>query len=446
MNRWLFGGALLPALSLVLPAFARDEQNAAAPAPATLARVRDAVDWTKLPRPDGARPGRNGFSLCTFRAPGTFAEVAEFFRTSLRDLGWREESVPGVDQKSYLYLSFQKGEMSLSINGYRTDPKALMAIFLTNGGNVDVRQIPKPADAKFRSNLRSSAFYTTAAAPADAGDFCRKALLDRNWKEVPADSAKFFAKEGRIVLRFLQNAMEIGVVVSKNMAGETEVTLFSKVRQTFDARDVRDVLTPAEVPVPPTVDDYVAVIDLREFPLMNDATKRERQSTPVSRSNAITCQAPATLEDAMDFHRKELLKRGWKETRADMEIADRAEVQYEKQGYLMTVELGQPKNEALQISVINHGNVDIRQLPYPPGTEISPERDAFLNCTTSTSVNEAVDFYRKEMAKLGWVEVKERGRGSYHFLRNASHLSIEIGKDINDRTALQLRAGLLSAE
>jgi hypothetical protein len=446
MTRWLFGGALLPALSLVLPAFARDEQNAAAPAPATLARVRDAVDWTKLPRPEGARPGRNGFSLCTFRAPGTFAEVAEFFRTNLRDLGWREEAVPGIDQKSYLYLSLQKGEMSLTINGYRTDPKELMTITLMNGGNVDLRRIPKPADAKFRSNLRSSAFYTTAAAPADAADFCRKALLERNWKEVPADSAKSFAKEGRIVLRFLQNAMEIGVVASKNMAGETEVTLFSNVRHTFDAKDVRDVLTPAEVPAPPTIDGYVAVIDLREFPLLKDATKRERQTTPVSRSNGITCQAPATLEDAIGFHRKELLKRGWKETRADMAIPDRAEMHYEKQGYLLTVEVGQPKNEQLQISVINHGNVDIRQLPYPPGTEISPERDAFLNCTTSTSVNEAVDFYRKELTKLGWVEFKQRGRGTYRFLRKASHLSLEIGKDIEDRTALQLRAGLLSAD
>jgi hypothetical protein len=321
-----------------------------------------------------------------------------------------------------------------------------MTIFLTNGGNVDLRRIPKPADAKFRSNLRSSVFYTTAAAPADAADFCRKALLDRNWKEVPADSAKFFAKEGRIVLRFLQNAMEIGVIASKNMAGETEVTMLSKVRQTFDAKDVRNVLTPAEVPTPPTVDDYVAVIDLREFPLLKDATKRERQSTPVFRSNAITCQAPATLEDAIVFHRKELLKRGWKETRADMDIADRAEMYYEKQGYLLTVELGQPKNEALQVSVINHGNVDIRQLPFPPGTEISPERDEFLNCTTPASENEAVDFYRKEMTKLGWVEVKELGRGSYHFLKKSSHLSIEIGKDTEGRTALQLRVGLLSAE
>jgi hypothetical protein len=336
--------------------------------------------------------------------------------------------------------------MSLSINGYRTDPNALMTIFVTNGGNVDLRRIPKPADAKFRSNLRSSVFYTTAAAPADAADFCRKALLDCNWKEVPADSAKFFAKEGRIVLRFLQNAMEIGVVASKNMAGETEVTMLSKVRQSFDAKDVRDVLTPADIPAPPTVDDYVAVIDLRKFPLMKDAAKRERQSAAVSRSNAITCQAPATLEDAIAFHRAELLKRGWKETRADMEIADRAEMYYEKQGYLLTVELGQPKNEALQISVINHGNVDIRQLPYPPGTEISPERDEFLNCTTAASENEAVDFYRKELAKLGWVEVKERGRGSYHFLKKSSHLNIEIGKDTEGRTALQLRVELLSAE
>ena len=116
-------------------------------------------------------------------------------------LGWKEDDtpIPGVDQKENLYLTFDKGDMRLSINGYRTEPEAPMTITLTNNGNVDIRSVPKPADAKFLSNGRLAAFFTTASKPEEAADFCRKGILARGWKEVPDESAKFFAKEGRFV-------------------------------------------------------------------------------------------------------------------------------------------------------------------------------------------------------------------------------------------------------
>jgi hypothetical protein len=90
-----------------------------------------------------------------------------------------------------------------------------------------------------------------------------------------------FAKEGRIVLRFLLNAMEIGVVASKNMAGETEVTLSSRVRYKFEASAIREALTPKEIPAPATGKDYLSVLDLRRFPLMKDAKKRDRQTQAI---------------------------------------------------------------------------------------------------------------------------------------------------------------------
>jgi hypothetical protein len=446
MNRSVLRGLLAVAalLGISSPVPARADANSK---PATLPEIRDAVDWAKIPRPNGWLPGRDGLSLCTFDAPGTFQEAATFFRKSLSDAGWREDALPaGVDQKQYLYLTFQKGNTYLVINGYRPSPEAFMTIALTNAGNVDLREYPKPGDAKFLSNGRLAAIYTTGATPQDATEFHRKALTERGWKEVPAESAKFFAKEGRIVLRFLQNAMEIGVVSAKNMTGETEVTLTSQVRHEFDPGDVREYLTPKAIPAPPTIDDYLAVIDLRKFPLMKDASKRERQSEPMARSAAIGCQAPGTLIDVVAHHRKHLLDQGWKETRSDSSIDRRAALYYEKKGYLLTVDAGQEKKEPVQIAVVNHGNVDLRQLPYPPGTEIYPERDAFLNCTTTLSQAEATEFYRKELTKLGWHEVKELGRGNYSFLQKATYLRIEIGKDTNDRTAIQLRTGLISAE
>ena len=447
MSRLLF--SIL--LSLGLPLFASvaiHADDAAKAKPATLAQIRDVIDWSKIPQPPGSQAARAGLSICSYKAPGTFLEAATFFRTNLPTLGWKEDAtpIPGVDQQAYLYLTFDKGDMRLSINGFRADPKAPMTVTLSNNGNVDIRDIPKPADANFRSNGRLAAFFTTGSKPEVAADFCRKSLLERGWHEVPDQSAKFFAKEARIVLRFLQNAMEIGVVASKNDAGQTEVTISSHVRYKFAAGEVRKALTPEEIPTPASIKDYVAVLDLRSLPLMPGARKRDRQSQPIALSNSITCQAPGSLDDAIDFHRKELSTRGWKETRFDNQIDDRVELFFEKQGYLVTVNLGQQKKEDVQISVVNHGNVDLRQLPFPAGAEIEPERGTFVNSSTSVSENEAVEFFRTELAKLGWKSEKGRGQKVYLFLQNASILQIEIQKDADNPTTLKLTQSLFGVE
>ena len=415
--------------------------------PATLAEIRDALDWSKMPKPPGAEPGRTGLATCSYKAPGTFLEAATFFRANLPALGWKEDAtpIPGVDQKDYLYLAFDKLDMRLSINGYRTDPKRPMSIILTNNGNVDIRDIPKPADAHFKSNGKVAAFFTTESKPEEAADFCRKGILARGWTEVPDESAKFFAKEGRIVLRFLENAMEIGVVAAKNRAGQTEVSISAHVRYKLDPGEIRTALTAKEIPAPATEKDYVAILDLRAFPLMKGARKRDRQTQPITLSNAITCQAPGTLEEAINFHRKEFLNRGWKETLFDHEIDDRAELDFEKQGYLASVRLGQRNKEDVQLSVVNHGNIDLRQLPFPAGAEIAPERRAFVNSSTTVSVSDAVEFYRKELAKLGWHEVKAPGTGVYVFLQGANTLPIEIQKNAEGRTTLKLTPSLFSA-
>ena len=291
-----------------------------------------------------------------------------------------------------------------------------------------------------------AAFFTTGSKPEEAADFCRKTLLERGWREVPHESAKFFAKEGRIVLRFLQNAMELGVVASKNMAGQTEVSIFANVRNKLDPSEIRKVLTPKEIPTPPGLNEYLPVLDLRTLPLMKDARKRKLQTQAMALSNAIGCQAPGSLEGAIAFYRKEFVDRGWKESSFDNAIDDRVEICFEKQGYLVTVGLGQQKKEDVQISVINHGNVDLRQLPYPVGAEIAPERETVVNCLTKVSESEAVEFYRKELAKLDWKEEKVLGRGAYLFLQNASILQMEIQKDSEGRTALKLTPSLFGVE
>jgi hypothetical protein len=242
---------------------------------ATLTEIRDAIDWSKLPLPAGAKPGRIGLSMYSLEVSGNFQELTAFFQKNLPSAGWKEDQtpIPGIDQKSFLFLNFDKGGIRLSISGYRLDPAGPVSITISNLGNVDLRKLAKPADAKFLNNGRSVALYTTASSPEQAADFCRKALEKNGWKEAPADSAIFFAKQGRILLRFLQNAMEISVISAKNASSLTEVTISSGVRKTFDASEVRKVLTPKAVAVAANEKEYLALLDLRKLPLIKDAKK-----------------------------------------------------------------------------------------------------------------------------------------------------------------------------
>ncbi|MFO0936836.1 MAG: hypothetical protein U0798_10020 [Gemmataceae bacterium] len=416
--------------------------------PATVVQLRDAVDWTKMPMPPGAQTGRTGFSLCSYQAPGTFLDAAAFFREKWPALGWKEDAtpIPGVDQKDYLYLSFDKGDMRISVNGYRIDPKGPMTITLSLNGNVDLRSIPKPADAKFLSNSRTAAFFTTASSPKDAVEFCRKGILALGWKEVPDESAAFFAKEGRIIAQFQQNAMQIGLNAAKNMAGMTEVMLTSSVRSQLEAAQVREALTPKELVEPQAEKEYLSLLDLRALPLLEGAKKQARQTVAIARPHQLICQAPAKIDDAVKWYRKEFTAKEWKETLFDQSISDRVSMRFEKQGFLVEVNFRKPQKEELQVSITNYGNVDLRQLPYPAGVEIPPERTHVINTSTTVSESEAVEFFRKELKAMKWTEVKGRGRASYEFFKLTSHLHVEVQKGENDRTSIQISQSLITTE
>ena len=439
MNRTLLAAA---------SAFVAVSATAQEPAPATVAELRAAVDWATFPLPPGATDVRHRFASSTYKAPGTFADAAAFFRKAVPPLGWVEgPPTPGIDQNAYLYLDFAKGPMRLAVNGYRIEPTGPMTVTVSLLGNVDVRTFPRPADAAPRTQQPTAVMYATVAAPADAAKFCADGVRARGWRETPATGAAMLAKEGRIVQRFVQNGMEVGVVAAKEADGKTMVTCHTSVRHTFDPADVR-ALAAKDVPPLPTLKDYTAVLDLRQFPLMPGAKKQDRQTASITATARIACEVPATLAEVVAFHRKEFAARGWAETAADTDIPDRVELTYEKQGYLVTVGAMEVRGKkATDVGITNHGNVDPRQLPYPAGVELEAERDTFVNATTTLTEAAAVAFYRAELGKLGWKELTDvRGRGSYEFAQNAAVLRLEVGKDVEKRTSLKLTPTLVGVK
>lgn len=443
--RHLFNLSLIAVLAIYATA-----TPAVAQTPATIADIQQCVSWGKIPQIEGAHNIRYDFSTMRLKAPGTFSDAAAFYRKSLSTVGWAEDAtpVPGVDQKDYLYLGFEKNGMRMGINGYRSDPKGPMTITFSINGNVNAKLLPKMADAKIVTDQPTAVFYHSDSKPEAVAAFCKKEIAVKGWTEVEEETAKFHAKEGRTILKFVNNAMQIGVTISKLPEGKTQVTYYTSVRHAFDPADVKKQFTPAMIAVPPTPKEYIAVLDLKSFPQLEKAEKRDRQTGPLVTAVSSTYQAPGKLDDAISFFQKAFLEKGWKETDCDRDIPEQAKIQFEQKGYHVTVGLSQREKKGFTaVSIINHGNVDIRQLPFPPGVEISPKRIEFINAITSLNEADTFAFFRKELSALGWKELTDRkSLQAIEFMQKAAVIRIEIGQDDEKRTRIQFRTHLIAVE
>jgi hypothetical protein len=151
---------------------------------------------------------------------------------------------------------------------------------------------------------------------------------------------------------------------------------------------------------------------------------------------------------AVAFYRKTLAEQGWALVPPLVDRDERGALEFEKAGFLLSLRIENlidqvNKTGLVSIALTNHGNVDLRQVPYMPGAEINygfPDR-----YRASATAEAAAAFYRKELTKLGWQEKGKRpvraGTG-YHleFFQNDSQLKIYIHQTSDGQTPIQVSA------
>ena len=120
-------------------------------------------------------------------------------------------------------------------------------------------------------------------------------------------------------------------------------------------------------------------------------------------------EARASVAKAAAFYRKTLAELGWVLVPPLIEIDERGVLQFEKAGFFLSLQIEnliEQVNKAglVSIELTQHGNVDLRQLPYLPGAEIKHAREVHTQIRASASAEAAAAFYRKELARLGWQE------------------------------------------
>jgi hypothetical protein len=198
--------------------------------PATLEQLILVVNWTNLPRPDGAANFSSTFLGCTYEHPGTPADVAAFYRRLLTQRGWVEDAARR-EQPSPPTLSFDKAGIQLSITSRRPGPNRPLRVTCRVIGNVDARKLPRPNDARLTANNFQVIAYSSQTSPADVATLLRKELTTRGWREVTDESEIRRVSKDRTVLCFWCNAMELIVSAAVNREGVTEVSYLVQVQE-----------------------------------------------------------------------------------------------------------------------------------------------------------------------------------------------------------------------
>src|SRR5690606_3741360 len=126
-------------------------------------------------------------------------------------------------------------------------------------------------------------------------------------------------------------------------------------------------------------------------------------------------EAPVKPKTAMDFQRRELGKRGFKELPGGYTSAEMQSAPFTKAGYTVAVSASQygtdPAKAGLSsITLVNGGNVDLAKLPVPPGVKPFHPQPTEASYTTTTPVAETAAACRKLLLAAGWEPFGQSGQ------------------------------------
>jgi hypothetical protein len=414
---------------------AAPQEPPAAARPATLGEVRRSIDWQKFPKPAGATWEETDLFRTAYFAPGEPEAVADFLRKAMAAEGWAEEKRAAPDPEPDKYRSLTFGKAGLQAEAFLEAKTSTVKVSLSSRGNPDAARLPRPADAKLSAEYRHFVQYATASAPVAAAEFCRKEYAGRGWRLTPTVGAAALAREGAVSLRFVQGAMSADVRVTKNAAGGADVACHALLRTEFDPADVAAEFAPGAAPKPLSRPDALRLIDLRELPRLGE--KKPRANTGVSLHYEV---AGVNTARAAAYYRKQLADAGWTLVLPRSEVSDTAHLRFEKDGCLLGLDLRDETRPSsfVRVQLTNHGNVDPRRLPYPPGSEIGWDRRVRpANVRTTASPAEVAAFYRTELPKLGWAE---KGK-DLEFVQNGMRVKVYVGTPGDGTTPVQVGAG-----
>jgi len=200
---------------------------------------------------------------------------------------------------------------------------------------------------------------------------------------------------------------------------------------------------PADANVPATVEVAAKVIDLSALAMVG---KEPSANHLTLASQSYTTQS--SVADAATEIIKTLASQGWKEAAGTAVSEAYASATLSKDRFVLSVAV-MPASEAGRVAVnlTNHGNVDLKQVPLPRGSEVVFVSPIMRLYRSSMPVAQAREYCLASLKEIGWQPYGEVG-DSISMKFNAVKLSLNLmqAAGFDGQTAIQISSEQMSSD
>ncbi|WP_074304391.1 hypothetical protein [Singulisphaera sp. GP187] len=195
---------------------------------------------------------------------------------------------------------------------------------------------------------------------------------------------------------------------------------------------------------PATVVEAAKTLDLATFPLMDQA-----EPLTSRRLAGLSYNVPGSVKRVFEVQQKQLADRSWTELPNRYVSDQSASATFTRDGFSLSLMIYPPgKPGMVNVSLLNHGNVELGKLPVPPGVKPFYGGPVSTSYLTDSPVAETVEACRKLLLGSGWEPYGEAGDTRF-FKQNAVRLAARVssapaqgGKTVIDYSTLLMSVDL----
>lgn len=240
--------------------------------PATVQQAAAVLDLSTFPlfNPTKEPQNRNVASL-SYNAKSDVKQAFDFQRKQLLERGFKE--LPGGYSSDQTASGlFSKDGFRITVTVFPAGEPGEASVSILNLGNVQLEQLPVPADAKKSFGGPAVAMFLSEQPPTETAAACKKLLMEKGWQPYGAAGDVQF---------FKQNAVRLtaNVVAAPAQGGKTMISYSSE-------------LMSANLPAPPDAHRVQYA----------DSTKQ------------LSFDTKSSLTEVAGWYRTELAKSGWEAT------------------------------------------------------------------------------------------------------------------------------------
>jgi hypothetical protein len=198
---------------------------------------------------------------------------------------------------------------------------------------------------------------------------------------------------------------------------------------------------------PATVEEAVALLDMRSLPVFEGAEFRGDRV----QIGQLTYEVKAGIQQVYEFQRQQLIDRGWQELSEGRQEGEYPSAFFTQRGFVLHLSASKSyepdKNDYCSLSLCNCGNVLLSKLPVPRSVQPhypSPRQASYVTTDDAEATRE---WCRNSLLDLGWNSYGSAGDTMY-FKQNAIKLSARVSTHDNQpgKTFISYDAELLSAD